>query len=1092
MPEATPVLRPHLLVPLFVLALLLPLSRAAAQTSSAGSIIGTVLDEAERPLPGIEVGAVHGGSGAEFRTLTDPAGRFRLINLPAGGPYELTIRGLGIAETRRAGLRLQAGETLRLDVVASAEAVAIEGIEARAAGTERVINPSRTGSATYIDAAAIESVPTLSRNLMELTSLSPLVRRAEGFSIAGQNERYNALRLDGANVQDVFGLSPTGVAGGQSHAKPVPLAAVEQYQILVSPFEVRHSGFTGGLMNAVTRSGTNEWKGEVFTHRRDERLVGDFSFDGEQVRPAHFLRQLHGGALGGPLARDRLHIFLAAEVEERRHPTPGLSYGDADPRAVGIHPDSVARLLDILETVYGIEGGTLESVALENPLFNAFGRLDWHPRSGQRLSLRLKLADAGEDIGPLRHRAGEYGLSSTAYRYSARTRSATLQWNAQLASGVGNELLVHLQRSRERNEPESRLPFVQVDVWSHFESIPFYRLLEFGARPDAHASRLKQDVLQIANQLTFGVGGHEMALGVGFDRHDVRHVSAPGALGAYRFASLRDLEQNIPSFYQRRSLAEGAEAVPPGFILYRAGGYLQDEWSPAERLRVQAGMRVDVPILHDLPDENTHVRRTFGVGTTDMPSSFLMISPRVGVNWHSAAARRTQLRGGMGVFAGQPPLAWLAQAYDHTGLEDDWLICPARLLAPRFDPGEPLPAACNGQPQALHRTRQVVVVDRDFRFPQELRATLGIDQELPGALIGSLEWLYTRAYNQVHLMDLNIGDRREEPLHPNSYPVWLGRRSYFGPATSAGFTTDRVSPRYEQVLLLTNRALNQSFTLTGELQRAVGRSLMLRGAYAFTRSFDTQSLSSADLAQSFARTAISGDPNDPGLRPSHYDQPHKVVLSASAVRGHRLGDSRVALVYTGQSGTPYSYVYLDDVNGDGYPGRGVAIGERNDLIYVPGYLSDLPMGVTHMSVLHQLIEMEPCLREAAGWVLLRNSCRTPFSHLLDVRTSHGVRLPGGFRAEVTADLINALNFFNPEWGHVYRAPSSIPLLAHRGRRPQSGLFPVATDPLEPFYYVGPLRMQQVDGRNRLLPARAYAPSFPESQWQAQLGLRVTF
>jgi hypothetical protein len=1078
------------LAPLLLVLALLPAPRAAAQTATSASILGVAAGQ-EGALPGLEVTVTHAATGAEVRTLTDREGRFRVFGLAPGGPYTLRVRGLGVRESRREGIRLAAGQVLRLDLEITPEAVAIAGLEVHAPGSEQLINPSRTGAATHVDAAQIQAVPTLSRNVMELTDLSPLVRRGEGFSIAGQNERYNALRLDGATIQDLFGLSPTGSPGGRSGARAVPLAAVEQYQVLVSPFEVRHSGFTGGLLNAVTRTGTNQWQGEGFAQRRDQRLVGDFVFDGESVRPVSFLRELYGGWVGGPLQPDRLHLFVAAEVERRRHPTEGISYGDIDPRAFGLSPDSLARLQSILASTYGLDPGQMESFPLENPLANLFARLDWQPRAGQRLSLKVNLTGAEEDISPTRERTVEYGFSSTAYRYEARSRAATLQWNTQLRGGVGNELMVHLQGARESNRPVSELPFVQVDIASHFGSARHERLLELGAHPDAHASRLEQHIVQVSNQLTFGVGDRDLALGVSFDRMAVRHLSGHSSQGFYRFASLQDLEENVPVFFQRQLLDHDPDRLPR-LILYQAAGYVQSEWSPLDGLRVQAGVRLDVPILHDKPDENTHVRRTFGVGTTELPTSYAMVSPRVGFNWQRSGALRTQLRGGAGVFAGAPPLAWLAQAYDYTGRQGGWIVCPDSLSAPAFDPAGPLPGACQGEAAGRNAPRQVVIVDRGFRFPQDLRMSAGVDQELPGALIGSLEAVYTYALQQVHVMDLNIGDRREGVLHPQAYPSSLGPREYYGVAVGEGFAPAPVSDRYEQVLLLTNRGRNQSFVLAAELQRALGQAFMLRGAYAYTRSFDTQSLTAADLASSFGRTATAWNPNDPGLRPSRYDQPHKVVFSAAARADHRAGESRLSLVYTAQSGTRYSYVYWNDVNGDGYPGVGNATGERNDLIFVPAIPSDIPTGASHGFAMHRLIEMEPCLERARGRIIERNACSTPMSHALDLRTSHAVRLPGGLRGEITADLINVLNLLDSRWGHVYRVPANVPVLAHVGRVPGAGNFPpvaLPEDPLIPFYYVGPLRIGD-DGR--IWPVRAYTPSFPESQWQAQLGLRVTF
>jgi hypothetical protein len=1074
---------------LFSLSLLLvtaPLLQA--QTGSSGSIIGVVTDEGGRPLVGLEVVVEHTGIGTRLRTVTDQAGRFRVVNLPAGGPYALTVRGLGIRETRRTGLRLQAGEALRLDITATPDAVTIEGVEVRGQPVDQIINPSRTGSATLLDQVTIAATPTVSRNIMELTALSPLVRRSTGFSIAGQNERYNVLRLDGASIQDVFGLSPHGVAGGQGSAKPVPLAALSQYQILVSPFEVRHSGFTGGLLNAVTRSGTNAWEGSAFYYRRDHNLVGDFIYDQERVRPTVFERELMGGSLGGPLVRDRLHLFVAWEQENRLNPSRGFAFGEGDARAVGIAPDSMARFISILENQYGIEAGDPGAMGLENPLGNVFGRLDWQPAAGHRLSLKLNHVTSDEEVSPLRDRRAEYGLSSTAYRYQARSDAATLQWTSQLGAGAANELLLHFQQSSERNDPFSDAPFIEVDLWSSFGGIQTFRRLQAGATPGVHASRLEQNVMQVANQVTFGAGGHEMAFGLSFDRFSVRHLNLPSSRGVYRFGSLFDLENNDPSFYQMQVTTPYLLANPERMILVQVGTYFQDEWSPARGLRVQAGIRADLPMLHTTPEENPRVRRAFGYGTSDAATVFPMISPRIGANWQSEGRLRTQMRAGAGIFSGRPPLAWLAQAYSYDGHQLGWRICPTQETAPRLDIEAELPRICAGS-QVERPIRQAVMIDPNFRFPQDFRTALGVDQELPLAFIGSLELVFTHALYQVHLMDLNFGERVEEPRHPTSFPAFLGPRVHFGIPTGEGFTPNRRDAGFQQALLLTNRSRNQAFTISTELQRPVGRALTLRGAYSYTRSFDTQSLVSADLAESYGATAVWRDPNDPNLRPSHYDQPHKVVLSAVGRRRQLGGETQFSIAYSAESGTPYSYVYFNDVNGDGYPGPGHALGGRNDLFNIPERVTQIPASVPHLVLLAQLIEEEPCLRDWKGGIAPRNSCRAPVSHMLDLRGGHTLNLPRGVRAEVTADLMNALNLLNSDWGHVYRAPPTVPVLAHEGRGDGMRGGASGTDPLVPLFYVGPTRL---NAAGVIEAAPGYSAIFPESQWQAQLGVRVFF
>lgn len=1069
----------------------------AAQGVTTAGISGRVADPAGVPIADALVQVRHEGTGAVFRVGTDAAGRFQISNLRPGGPYTLEASRIGLQTVRREGLSLSIGQRLVIEIQLDAAAVEVPELAIRVE-TDPQFDPSRMGVATIVDRATLERLPTISRDFTEFAQLSPLVKvDEEGVSIAGSNVRFNNIQIDGALNQDVFGLSPSGVAGGQARGRVIPFSAIEELQVLVAPYDVRQSGFTGGVLNAVTKSGTNEWRGSAFGFFRDDFLVGDVRID-DMTRPPGTLENLVGGFdIGGPIVRDRVHLFAAAELERRRTPPDGFQVGLDDPVLTKLSPDSVARFAEILSG-FGADAGEAGTFTLANDLANVFARLDFQIDEGNSAMIRYNFAAADDDPAPNRLPGDAYELSSNATTLESRNHSVVGQWLSSFGDNFSNDLLINAQFLRDKETPLSRFPRIEIDVSSEIDGGVVRRRLRAGSNFFANASSLDQDILQVSDALTWVRGDHRLTFGGAYERFSIRRLFLPGSLGAYRFGSLEDFEANRPSQYDvSLPLTGGDRSV--AFAVNQFAAFIQDEVSIGDALNVRIGVRVDVPTMSNAPSRNGAVADLYGVDTGKLPSGNPLLSPRLGFNLRLGAERGTQIRGGTGLFTGRPPFAWLSNAYQNTGLATAFLTCLDE-NAPAFS--TTAPTTCVDGSGASSAIPVVNAFDPDFTFPQDFKVSLAIDQRLPDGWIASVEGIYSKAVNQVFFRDLNIGAATpaSERTPENGFSDGFGfdSRDSFGDGGRSTDLTDppeppffprRVSESFSQVILGENRSDNFAYAVSARLRKSWGSHFAIDAGYSFNRSADTQSLSSLDATSNFGFTAIEGDPNSPTRQPSLFDRPHKVVLNLSA-GFERFGGTRISVLYIGQSGRPYSYVYLGDVNADGYPGNGQALDLTNDLISVSEGVFDFPARGVSGFLFQQLAAAEPCLDSNRLRILSRNACRVPWSNQVDLRVTQDIRV-GTANLQVIVDVLNVLNLIDSDWGQVQTVNPVVQLLRVTGRIEDDAVFddvPEVEDPLQ-VRYIGPVRRGEEGGFRAVRP---FAPDIGPSQWQAQFGVRLSF
>ncbi|CAN5370056.1 TonB-dependent receptor [soil metagenome] len=991
---------------LFLSALLLALGftgTAHGQGVTTAAITGTVTDNQAQPLPGIQIVVTQVATGRVAGTITRGDGRFLLPGLQPGGPYRIEARGIGYSASTEENVQLALGQTARFDFALAPAAVAIEGI-AVTSERDALISRGRTGTGASIGRERLERQPTITRNFTEMAVVVPQVSTAgAGTSAGGRNNRFNNIQIDGAVNNDLFGLAASGTPGGQAGARPITMEAIQEVQVVIAPFDVRQSGFTGAGINAVTRSGTNDFSGSISYFNRNEGLVGRYNVpvaDTASRRVGEFSQYDLAFSLGGPVLRDRLHFFTAGEISRRSAPT-GFAIGQQAAIA-----DSLARqFASVLQSGYNFSAGDYEDLNLRRNSDNFFGRLDFQINPDHRLTVRHNYVDAFDDNLPRAN--NPYRFSSNLYVFNSTTNSTVAQLNSNFGNRFFNEFRLGLTTIRDNREIPTNFPAVRVFV-------PGGSL--FGGHEQfSGQNALDQDVLEVTNELTLPVGQHNFVVGTSNQFFRFSNLFVRNAFGYYEFPSLAALQAGTPNRYEfSYLLPNGRERAE--FPVHLLSLYAQDRWSPMGNLTLTGGVRFEIPVFPDAPAQNQLVTQNIArdgqpVRTDEVPSGNLLINPRIGFNWDVRNDQATQLRGGIGYFSGRTPGVWVSNAYGNTGLDYARFTCTGA-ATPAFvpDPNNQ-PRSCVGS-TALAAS-EINTIDPDFKLPQVLRYSLAVDQRLLFGLVGTLEGLFTTAVSDVLPQELMLG--------PPAGTI-EGRTRW-----------TRIDAPFSNAIDITNTDENRSYSVTAQVQRLFRGGWDFSAAYTYSRSEDVNSVTSSQAFSNWRFNPIVNDPNNPQLRPSNFDAPHRVLLSGSFEREFvRRAPTNISLLFIGESGQPFSYTYGGsganaDVNFDGSNG--------NDLIYVPASAAEIrfepfrapgTLGpndrgqpVTPEQAwqnLNAFIEGVECLRDARGQVLQRNACRTPRSNRLDVRVAQSVPTVANQRLQISLDILNFGNMLNREWG----------------------------------------------------------------------------
>jgi carboxypeptidase family protein len=984
----------------------------AAQGVTTAAVSGRVADETGAPVAQAELTLVNASTGERHSVRSRDDGSYSVENASVGGPYTLAVRALGFEPKTSDPFSLTLGQRFHFDFSLKRAAVEVAGISVTAA-SDPLVSSARTGASTFLSDRAIHNLPTLNRSFTDFMSTAPQI---VGRSVAGQNDRFNNIQIDGGSNNDIFNLGSTnGTPGGSMNARPLALEAVKEYQIQIAPFDVRQGGFVGGLVNAVTKSGTNELHGSVFGYTQNQNFVGKDT-SGVSVPVADYQQQQYGFSIGGPIVRDRLHFFASGDFRHDARPfASSVQLGaSGDTAGVGITAARFDSVRTILKNQYGFDPGGYQAPTIPNPETNLFGKLSYELGTNSHVEVTGTFVNADRVVLGHSYRTNYtssssnlrdgYILSNSGYDFTDHTRTARGKWTALFASHYSNELIVGYSKISDQRDLPNRQPLILVAGNSTGSYIAA------GAERFSQANTLDQKVFELTDNITFTRGEHQITLGTHNEFFHFRNVFFPASIGIWNFASPDSLALGLPNqFFRALPTAARPDGPIADFSVKQYGFYAEDRFSPAAGLSLTVGLRMDIPNqpapAYNRVLDSISLATTFlgvkEINTGQFPSGNILWSPRLGFNYDVTGDRTTVVRGGVGIFSGRPPYVWVSNAYGNTGQEQQTIYCNTAATVPGFtmDPDNQPSACLSGLPSAGRPS--VVFFDSNFKFPQALKVAIGADRQLGWGILGTIDFLYTKSINQFFLQDVNLAGQQGSSAGEVGRPLYGTIAPTTGVATAA-----RVTGTYADVIRNSNRSGDRSTSLTVQVQKHVGQGLDFSASYTYTHTLDLRSFTSDITQSNYVFGVLDGTVTSPNLRTSSFDRPHKVTVSGAVDAPFR---TRFSLTYNGLSGTPFTYVVNGDINADGFSG--------NDAVYVPRSAADITMqNPAQYPTLDAYINGEPCLRNNRGRILPRNACRNPWQNFLNARISKVIPTLSGQSVEITADMLNVLNFLNSRWG----------------------------------------------------------------------------
>ncbi|HEY0779719.1 MAG TPA: carboxypeptidase regulatory-like domain-containing protein, partial [Gemmatirosa sp.] len=952
-----------------------PARRLEAQVTT-GSIAGVVTNEASQPVPGAQVQVLNRATGISRGAVTREDGRFFVAGLEVGGGYDVTVRRIGFAPVTRAGVRVSLGQSARVDLSLQSQAAQLSTVSVSAAATSAIIAPDRRDVRTTISDTAILRLPTISRNFTDFVGLTPQISTAGGGFSGGTNNRFNTVRIDGANNTDLFGLGSTGQPGGQANGRSVPLEAIKEYQVLLTPFDVRQGQFSGAVINAVTKSGTNNFDGSIIGTTRNQ----NFSQNVPVIRQQPFTQTNYGATIGGPIVRDKAFFFVSTEFQKQDQIATGPYLGQpaGSPTPVPVSSADLTRFQQILQG-YGITNlGTPGQVSNPNPLANVFARTDFNLSGSTRLVVRYNYASA--QLESFSRSATQLRFSNSGYNFQNSTNAPLVQLYSNFANGNYNELFAGLTRTRDQRIIPITAPYITVQVANPAGGTS---QIVGGTENSSQGNSLAQDVYELTDNFSFSAGSHRLTLGTQNQYYKVRNLFSQNSYGNYFFGSLDSLAAGTPRTYTVGVRLGGTPDAR--FSTANYSGYVQDEWTLSKRVNVQYGLRLDLPAFFDRPSFNPVIDSVtaYGRETNQKPASKLLFSPRAGFNADVFGNQSLQLRGGVGLFAGLPPYVFLSNVFGNSGVDTYGnFSCSNPSAAPMFVPNAAQqPTAC--RTTATQNPYTINTLDPNLKLPQYLKASAGLDRAIGSGYVFTLEGLYTKAVNGLfyqNIADQTVTgvDRNGRVLYGNYSQTNGNAIPYtveFNPNATNAFSADgrRNLIGRSYVIDATNQSGDNAYSITAGLRKRYGDRFEGSLFYTYGRTYDVQSLTSSVALSNWQYgrpTAGLLTDKTPGI--SNFDQPHRIVLSGTySLPTH----TDVSLVYFGQSGSPYTFTYSNfDANFDG--------STNDDPIYVPKNVSDpneirfsAPAGpqqaaniAAQQAAFDRLINATKCLSDARGTI----------------------------------------------------------------------------------------------------------------------------
>jgi len=1007
---------------------------------TTSSMSGKISEAGGAPAVGATVVATHAPTGTNYFAVVDRTGSYRIENMRAGGPYTVTINSIGFRNVQLSGINLRLADNLTLDQELQEEAVVLGAAVVTAESAASNMRSDRAGAITNVSQREISLMPTVSRTINDLIRLTPQSQSgSNGPAIGGGHYRQNFITVDGAAFNNGFGIGGNLPGGGS----PISIDALDQISVSLTPYDVRQSGFIGAAINAVTKSGTNTFKGSLYTYFTDDRLRGN-KVEDEYFTNSPSETKIYGVTLGGPVIKDKLFFFVNYEAENSAAPGPlrvasanGVASGQTVARPTAVEMNEISKYL---RDTYGYETGPFQGYSFDSPGKKFIARVDWNVNNNHHFNVRYSYMEGKTPFNPSTSSSytlggGRQGMNAmwfknSGYFQEANFSSLSGELNSRFLDGKLNNTLrvTYSYQDEPRSTGGNTFPFV--DILKDGQAFT-----SFGTELFSYGNLRQVSTWNFTEELKFKLGINNITFGLSFEKNHTKNGFQRQGTGHYVFESWDDFKNGVNPLYYTitYSNAPGYAQAFPSFKFNQFSLYLQDEVKFGNNLTITGGIRLDLPTYPEYPEAlQTHPMilaldfngRKFD--TAKLPDVRIMFSPRLGFNYDLLGDRSVVVRGGTGIFTGRTPFVWICSQSGDAGMLQGALTWSGKNNTP--GPFNPIINAYLPTQQAPAGTQiptaGFTVMDPDFRFPQTWKSSLAIDFKLPHGFNASIEGVYNKDINSVMarnegLVDpvaMNIpGYPDHRMIYPNNASKYIHRLDGTGQISETGNNGAMPIVFYNEK----ENGYYSSLTFTIEKQLWAGFSGMVAYTHSWAKSLHD---GTGDQALSLWRGYVSvNGSNTPELGYSGFVMPN-TLISALA---YQYKGFTISLFYIGGEDGRASYTYTNNLVQDGNTFSGI------QLIYVPKDPSEITFvektvsGVTYSpqeqsDAFFKYIAQDPYLKSRKGQYAEKNGLIFPWAHRFDVKFTQDfdVRVcNSNHRLQLGLDITNVGNMLNSSWGN---------------------------------------------------------------------------
>ncbi|NHA05152.1 TonB-dependent receptor [Mucilaginibacter sp. HC2] len=1081
----------YIIVWTLVILAMTPLWASAQETG--GGLTGKVLDAAGQPLPGATISAVHQPSGTRYATVSDKDGRYHLNGLRIGGPYQLTVSMIGMNTQVKDALTVTLGDPLLLNVVLTDNTKALSEVVVKA--TRSGAKANTYGAGQNINQSTIRNMPSISRSIQDITRLVPQSTKDNSF--AGTSFRYNNVTIDGAINNDAIGFSPSiggqtgssGMPGSSTRTNPVSLDAIQDMQVYIAPFDVKIGNFTGGSINAVTRSGTNEITGSVYALGRNAAITGPDRVGTAGKLPSDFHDYQTGFRVGFPIIKNKLFFFTNEEITRRTDPVLQAA-GTAESAGI-LSLQDAENIRNATIKNYGFDPGTAGQYNTYSNSNKFFNRIDWNIDDNNQLVIRNNTITS-KAIN-LERDQQDFRFGSIAYQQVNNQTSTVAELKSRISNSLSNSAVAGFTFVHDYRNPSSDPSIPQVQIAGETPGTTIY----LGTDREASIFNQKQRTIEFTDNLTWNLGKHTFTFGTHNEFYNINYGFVNSWNGRIDYLSIQDYLNNSP--YRVRGSYNYTDDTRDYILnnpvakfninLYSV--YAQDEIQISDRFKITPGIRLDyadVPDKQLLSTKSQNANHDPYFGTTYLYTplyritnsyfSSLQISPRLGFRYDWLGNQSLIFRGGAGLFTGRIPFAWLGYTFYNNG--DSYGAYDRNSNNTVFT-GNPLQGGANGIGKYISQNgvniigknaspTQVDVVDNHFKMPRVARINMAVDYTDQNQFKYTVEGILTKTIQDVVFRQINVQDN----------PTYYG----YDVKKQQPIFSGSVDPTFTNVYEMSNTSQGYRYSLTGTVSRNFSMGFNFSASYTYGKSKDVSNGIRNSLESNWQLNQAL-NPNNPGLANSNFDIRNRIVINAGYHKAwNERWISNFSLFFSAQSGSPFTYGLVNNsIQG---------LGQQVSLLYIPkmgetiNFFQDYTNGsgqvitaVSQANAFDNYINSNKYLSSRRGDFTERNTGRTPWNNQADFHFAQEYHFSKSGKQYLTfsADIINLTNLLNKNWGISYFSPNTFNSTASIGLTPA---FPARQNP-------GNYPVYQFQD-----PGKSYSVDYFNSRYQVQLGARYTF